>query len=91
MDEPFAICLNNTEYPASLECHKLYAIIPDKEAESDGDLRIIDESGEDYLYPASYFLVVTFPHETTHLLQESFSHSPQMAYSHSTAGKKIGG
>ncbi len=75
MNESFAICLNNTEYPATLECHKLYPIVPDKEAESDGDLRIIDESGEDYLYPASYFLVVTFPQKITHILQESFAHT----------------
>lgn len=70
----FAICLNNTEYPASLERHKLYQIIPDEEAALDGDLRIIDESGEDYLYPAEYFVVVNFPDTTEHVLQESFTH-----------------
>lgn len=70
----FVICLNNTGYPASLERHKLYQMIPDDEAASDGDLRIIDESGEDYLYPAEYFLVVDFPDITEHVLQESFAH-----------------
>jgi len=45
----FAICVDNSEYPASLELHKLYRVIPDEDAKKDGDLRIIDESGEDYL------------------------------------------
>ncbi len=57
----FSICINNSEYPASLELHKIYRIIPDKEAEHDGDLRIIDESGEDYLYPAKYFVSLRLP------------------------------
>ena len=57
----FSICINNSEYPASLELHKIYRIIPDKDAEHDGDLRIIDESGEDYLYPAKYFVSLKLP------------------------------
>jgi hypothetical protein len=77
--DQFAICLNNTEYPASLERHKLYQIVPDEEAALDGDLRIIDESGEDYLYPAEYFVVVDFPDSTEYILQESFTHAFQMA------------
>ena len=52
----FAICVNNAEYPASLELHRVYRLIPDADAEQDGDLRLIDESGEDYLYPSRYFL-----------------------------------
>jgi hypothetical protein len=47
----FAVCVNNTEYPASLERHKIYRVLPDEEAARDGDIRVIDESGEDYLYP----------------------------------------
>ena len=57
----FSICINNSEYPASLELHKIYRIVPDKDAEHDGDLRIIDESGEDYLYPAKYFVSLKLP------------------------------
>jgi hypothetical protein len=57
----FAICLNNTDYPASLELHKVYRVIPDEEAARDGDIRVIDESGEDYLYPAHYFAVIELP------------------------------
>ncbi len=51
MNPRFAICIDNAEYPASLELHKAYRVLPDKGAEQDGDLRIIDESGEDYLFP----------------------------------------
>ena len=61
-DSPyFAICLNNADYPASLELHKVYRVLPDEEAARDGDIRIIDESGEDYLYPADYFVVIDLP------------------------------
>jgi len=45
----FAVCVNNSEYPASLELHKIYRVVADEEATREGDLRIIDESGEDYL------------------------------------------
>ena len=69
----FAICIENSEYPASLELHKMYRVLPDENAALDGDLRIIDESGEDYLYPAEYFLVLDLSDETEHALQESFS------------------
>jgi len=51
----FVVCINNEGYHASLELHKLYQVIPDKTVEEDGDIRIIDESGEDYIYPGSYF------------------------------------
>jgi hypothetical protein len=54
----FAICVDNSEYPASLELHKVYRLLSDDEAAKDGDLRVIDESGEDYLYPADYFVVI---------------------------------
>ncbi len=69
----FAICLDNVEYPASLERHKLYRVLRDPEAESDGDLRVIDESGEDYLYPADYFLLVELPPPSVRTLNRSFS------------------
>jgi hypothetical protein len=59
----FAVCINNTDYPASLELHKIYQILPDEEAARDGDMRVIDESGEDYLYPASFFVVIDVPQE----------------------------
>ncbi len=51
----FAVCLSNQGYPASLEPRKLYEIVDDPQATSKGMLRVIDESGEDYLYSASMF------------------------------------
>jgi hypothetical protein len=57
----FAVCINNADYAASLEVHKIYRVLPDKDAATEGDLRVIDESGEDYLYPAAYFVLVELP------------------------------
>jgi hypothetical protein len=57
----FAVCIDNKEYPASLELHKIYRVLVDREAAQEGDLRVIDESGEDYLYPAGNFLVIELP------------------------------
>jgi hypothetical protein len=41
--------------------HKLYRVLTDEDAATDGDIRVIDESGEDYLYPADYFIIVNLP------------------------------
>ena len=68
----FAICIDNSEYPASLELHKVYRVLPDEEAGLDGDLRIIDESGEDYLYPADYFVLLDVAKEKVQILTQSF-------------------
>ena len=57
----FVVCLDNSAYEASLELHKIYAVVPDADAAQDCDLRIIDESGEDYLYPASRFVAIQVP------------------------------
>lgn len=57
----FAVCIKNTGYPASLELHKIYRVIADDDAAEEGDIRIVDESGEDYLYPADWFVEVTLP------------------------------
>ncbi len=69
----FAICIDNSEYPASLELHKIYRVVPDKNAARDGDVRIIDESGEDYLFPASYFVLVDIPDGAGQVLNKSFA------------------
>lgn len=57
----FAVCVNNADYPASLELHKIYRVLPDEDAAVDGDVRVIDESGEDYLYPAEWFVPIKLP------------------------------
>jgi len=68
------LCTNNKGYEVSLEIRKLYENIPDKEAELHGQLRIIDESGEDYLYPADYFAPVRLLPETKKKILEKVSH-----------------
>lgn len=60
-DVRFAICLHNEGYAASLELHKLYRVLPDVEAQAHGQVRVIDESGEDYLYPGDCFAEVALP------------------------------
>jgi len=57
----FVVCVNNTGYAASLELHKIYRAVPDDDAAADGDIRVVDESGEDYLYPASRFVPIDVP------------------------------
>ena len=57
----FVVCVNNDGYQASLERNKIYVALPDTEAESAGDIRVIDESGEDYLFAARRFVAVELP------------------------------
>jgi len=61
----FVICTDNTGYEASLEPRKLYKLLPDPEAELHNQLRIIDESGEDYLFPRHMFMAATIKCEAT--------------------------
>ncbi|HRN25216.1 MAG: hypothetical protein IT276_07130 [Ignavibacteriaceae bacterium] len=58
----FVLCIENKDCD-DLEKRKVYAVKPDSKAEEDGYLRIIDESGEDYLYPKTYFTSIQFPQE----------------------------
>jgi hypothetical protein len=57
----FALCLDNTDHEASLIPGKVYRVIPDAKAAKDDLVRIVDESGEDYLYHHSQFVFVDFP------------------------------
>jgi hypothetical protein len=57
----FVICTDNDGYEASLELRKLYQVIPDLQASTWDQIRVIDESGEDYLYPASSFVPIDLP------------------------------
>jgi len=57
----YVVCIQNEGYEASLELHKIYPVLADAEAARHGDLRIVDESGEDYLYPAEWFVPIQVP------------------------------
>ena len=67
-NEQFAVCIENKD-SEDLEKRKIYVVLPDEEAQKEGYLRVIDESGEDYLYPASYFVVVPLPAEAQEALR----------------------
>jgi len=68
----FVVCINNQDYSASLEIRKIYQTLPDPEAIAHQMIRVIDESGEDYLYPSSYFMAI----ELSEPLQQALAISP---------------
>jgi hypothetical protein len=57
----FVLCIRNRDYPASLELRKVYRLLRDEQASKHGQLRVVDESGEDYLYPEEYFVPIKLP------------------------------
>ena len=60
-NKSFALCIDNTDYEASLIPAKVYRVVPDQKAAKDDLVRIVDESGEDYLYHRSHFVFVDLP------------------------------
>lgn len=63
MSARYVMCVNNKAYPVSLTQHKVYKVIPDARGERFGKVRIVDDSGEDYLFPEKYFVTVIVPEE----------------------------
>ena len=63
-DSKYVICIDNSEYPASLEKRKIYETVADTDAAKHGHIRVIDESGEDYLYPAECFVEANLSEDT---------------------------
>jgi hypothetical protein len=57
----YVLCVDNKGYKASLEQRKIYVSLPDKTAEKRGFIRVLDESGEDYLFPATRFVAIEVP------------------------------
>jgi hypothetical protein len=68
-EQHFAVCVRNRGYRASLELRKLYPVLPDSFADEHQMIRVIDESGEDYLYPAKFFVRVELPHAVERALE----------------------
>ncbi len=60
-EHQFAICVQNEGYPASLELWKVYRVLPDDKAAKHQLIRVVDESGEDYLYDQSWFVPIKLP------------------------------
>jgi len=67
----FVICMKNDGYAASLEVRKIYQVIPDAHAAKHQLIRIVDESGEDYLYPADYFALIELPQVVANVFAEA--------------------
>jgi len=71
MRTEFVVCINNEGYEASLEVGKIYRLVPDAHAAEHSMMRIVDESGEDYLYPTDYFVPVELPQAAVEALTRS--------------------
>jgi hypothetical protein len=69
MKKHFMICVDNRGYESSLEKRKLYEVLTDRAAEKHHQIRVIDESGEDYLYPEKFFAPVCLPNITKEKLE----------------------
>ncbi len=64
----YVLCIDDNGYPESLEVRKIYAVLTDDRAAANNYIRVIDETGEDYLYPAKYFFPIQVPPEVAKLL-----------------------
>jgi hypothetical protein len=66
--DSYVLCIDNGGYPESLEVRKVYAVLPDERADAREYVRVIDETGEDYLYPSKYFVPIQVPPEAAKIL-----------------------
>jgi hypothetical protein len=64
----YVLCVDDGGYPESLEVRKVYVVLPDERAEARQYLRVVDETGEDYLYPSKYFVPIQVPPEAAKIL-----------------------
>ena len=71
--DSYVLCVDNGGYPESLEVRKIYPVLLDKVAESRKYLRVIDETGEDYLYPSKCFVPIEVPPEAAKILPRPLS------------------
>jgi hypothetical protein len=67
----YAICIRNEGYDAALEMRKVYRVLPDDGAEARSLVRVVDESGEDYLFPADFFVPIDVPERAEAAFQEA--------------------
>ena len=72
--QQFAICIRNDGYEESLDLRKIYEVLDDAAAAKHGMIRVIDEEGEDYLYPRAWFLPIELPQNIEEALR-SLAHS----------------
>lgn len=67
----YVVCISNRGYKASLEIRKIYRALPDPEASKDGMIRVIDESGEDYLFSSTMFVPIDVPEEVVRTFKKA--------------------
>ncbi len=67
----FVVCINSGDYPESLQPRKIYPVLDDPRAEAEGLVRVIDDSGEDYLFPAAIFVPIEVPAKAIRAFRES--------------------
>jgi hypothetical protein len=69
----YALCIDDGGYPESLEVRKVYAVLADDRVDANNYIRVIDETGEDYLYPAKHFISIHIPPEYAEIISRSGS------------------
>lgn len=67
-ESSYVLCIDDGGYPESLEVRKIYITLPDERAAEDEYIRVVDETGEDYLYPASLFVPIEIPPKASNIL-----------------------
>jgi primosomal protein N' len=72
----FVVCIRNDEYEGALELRKIYEVLDDPDAEPQELIRLVDESGEDYLYPRDWFLPLQLPHNVEQAIVEIAQRQP---------------
>jgi len=77
-EKHFVVCVRNDEYDGALEPRKIYEVLEDSDAAPHDLIRVVDESGEDYLYPKDWFLAIRLPHEIEEAIIE-IAHRPPAA------------
>lgn len=71
----FAVCIDNASYPDDLKVRTVYQVLPDESAARSNYIRVVDETGEDYVYPADLFVLIDVPPEAQKALMQEPTHS----------------
>ena len=75
-EKHFVVCVRNDDYEGALELRKIYEVLEDRDAEPHDMIRVIDESGEDYLYPSNWFLAIELPQNIEQALVQIAQREP---------------
>jgi hypothetical protein len=81
MEKRFVVCVRNDEYEGALDLRKIYEVLDDPAAEPHDLIRVIDESGEDYLYPSDWFFPLELPQRIGEVIAEIAHREPAVVTS----------